>query len=128
MKTHGRHLGKAFVAYGAAALLAACTLPCAAQSAEWRPDPPNPKAPYPAESRMNGEQGTVLLRVRTTPEGRPSIVEVRQSSGYARLDLSAMETVRKWRFSPTPDDGTIVWREVPIRFFITSQPQPPSLD
>lgn len=94
----------------------------------WTPSPPNPNAPYPAESRDANEQGTVLLRVRTTPEGTPVEVLVHQSSGFARLDRSALETVKKWQFRPTPDDGTVVWREVPISFFITSVPPRPVLN
>ncbi|MDP9912003.1 TonB family protein [Variovorax boronicumulans] len=111
-----------------AALLAACAAPPPPAPGEWSPQPPNPNAPYPAESRMNGEQGMVLLRVRTTPAGLPASVEVKESSGHARLDRSAVETVRTWRFKPTPDDGTVVWREVPIRFFITSPPQQPTMN
>ena len=91
-------------------------------------DPPNPNAPYPAESREKGEQGPVLLHVRTTPDGRPVAVEVKQSSGYARLDRSATETLWKWKFKPTPDDGRVVWREVPMRFFITSPPPQATLN
>ena len=53
---------------------------------------------------------------------------MQKSSGYPRLDRSAVETVWKWQFKPTPDDGTVVWREVPIRFFITSLPQQQRLD
>lgn len=116
------HFWQATVAVTAALLLVACVAPPAAGSDEWAPIPPNPIAPYPAESRMNGEQGTVLLRVRTTPQGRPVSVEVQQSSGHPRLDRSAAETAWKWQFKPTPDDGTVVWREVPMRFFITSPP------
>jgi TonB family protein len=70
----------------------------------------------------------VMLRVRTTPAGKPAAIEVQKSSGYPRLDRSAVETVWKWQFKPTPDDGTVVWREVPIRFFITSLPQQQRLD
>ena len=119
---------KARIAIGFAAPLIACAAPPDAQPGEWTPTPPNPNAPYPAESRTNGEQGMVLLRVRTTPDGRPAAVEVKQSSGYARLDRSAVETVWKWQFRPTPDDGTVVWREVPFRFFIASPPQQPTLN
>jgi TonB family protein len=119
---------KPVIASAIAALMVACEAPPAAQPGEWAPNPPNPNAPYPAESRMNGEQGTVLLRVRTTPEGRPTVVEVKQSSGYARLDRSAVETVWKWQFKPIPDDGRVMWREVPMRFFITSLPPQPRLD
>lgn len=31
-------------------------------------------------------------------------------------------------FKPTPDDGSVVRREVPIRFFITTTPPRPALD
>ncbi|MDQ7972866.1 MAG: energy transducer TonB [Rhodocyclaceae bacterium] len=94
----------------------------------WAPNPPNPNAPYPAESRDANEQGTVLLRVRTTPDGQPVEVRVHRSSGFARLDRSALETVKRWQFRPTPDDGAVVWREVPISFFITSPPPRPVLN
>ena len=68
----------------------------------------------------------VVLHVRTSPEGKPLEVQVKQSSGYARLDRSAVDTVKKWQFKPTPDDGTVVWREVPFRFSLTQPPpQPP---
>ena len=99
-------------------LLPACATAPAADPGEWTPTPPNPTAPYPAESRDRGEQGTVLLRVRTSPQGKPTAVEVKQSSGFERLDRSAVETVWKWQFKPTPDDGSVVWREVPVRFAI----------
>lgn len=113
-------IGKTLAAGASMALLIACTAPPAAQPGEWTPNPPNPNAPYPAESAAAKEQGTVLLRVQTTPAGRPTIVEVKTSSGYPRLDRSAVETVRKWQFKPTPDDGGVVWREVPIRFVVVN--------
>ncbi|HEY0200307.1 MAG TPA: energy transducer TonB [Burkholderiaceae bacterium] len=125
MNRQSGQIWKALIASVSAALLAACATPPAVQPGEWVPNPPNPNAPYPAESRTNGEQGTVLLRVRTTPDGRPTAVEVKQSSGYVRLDRSAVDTVWKWQFKPTPDDGTVVWREVPIRFVIASPPPVP---
>ena len=112
------------VACGSVALWLACAAAAVAvaQPAKWAPSPPNPNPPYPAESRDRGEQGTTLLRVQTNPAGRPVAVEVQQSSGHMRLDRSAVETVWKWQFKPTADDGTVVWREVPMRFFITSPP------
>lgn len=111
-------ISKSLLAGASIALLIACTASPPAQTGEWKPNPPNPEAPYPAESREKGEQGTVLLRVRTTPDGRPAAVEVKQSSGYPRLDRAAADTVWKWQFKPMPDDGGVVWREVPIRFAI----------
>ncbi|MDM0075966.1 energy transducer TonB [Variovorax sp. J2P1-59] len=128
MQTWNWKAGRAIVLSGAAALLVGCAATPGAQPGEWAPNPPNPNAPYPAESREKGEQGMVLLRVRTTPGGQPTAVEVKQSSGYARLDRSATETVWKWKFKPTPDDGSVVWREVPMRFFITSPPPQQTLN
>ncbi|MDF1485012.1 energy transducer TonB [Ramlibacter sp. H39-3-26] len=128
MNSRPRQIWKALIASGASTLLIACAMPPAAQPGEWAPKQPNPNAPYPAESRANGEQGTVLLRVRTTPDGRSAAIEIKQSSGYARLDRSAVETVWKWQFKPTADDGTVVWREVPIRFLIASPPPGPATD
>jgi protein TonB len=60
----------------------------------------NPAPAYPALSRRTGEQGKVLLRVVVRPDGAPETVELRQSSGAARLDEAALEAVRKWRFVP----------------------------
>ena len=113
-------IGKTLGAGATMALLIACTAPPAAQPGEWTPNPPNPNAPYPAESAAAKEQGTVLLRVQTTPAGRPTIVEVKETSGFPRLDRSAVETVRKWQFKPTSDGGGVVWREVPIRFVVVN--------
>lgn len=58
----------------------------------------NPKPPYPGISRRLGEQGRVVLRIHVTADGLPQIVQIHTSSGYARLDDSALETVRRWKF------------------------------
>jgi len=58
----------------------------------------NPKPSYPGISRRLGEQGRVVLRVSVTADGLPQIVQIHTSSGYARLDDSALETVRRWKF------------------------------
>lgn len=60
----------------------------------------NPEPPYPVSSRRRGEQGTVLLKVLVTREGAAASVNVEKTSGYAALDQSAVEAVRKWRFAP----------------------------
>ncbi|MDM0068818.1 energy transducer TonB [Variovorax sp. J31P207] len=104
-----------------AALLAAG---CASQglgpgeTADWKPQTPNAPAVYPSESKMNNEQGQVLLRVLTGPDGRPTRVEVGRSSGFIRLDQAAVDAVRRWQFKPLPQDGTVTWREVPINFVL----------
>jgi protein TonB len=78
----------------------------------------NPKPPYPALSHRVGEQGRVLLRVRVDAAGKALDVQLHTSSGYARLDNSALETVRRWKFVPArlgsdPVAATVL---VPIAF------------
>src|SRR6267154_366096 len=55
--------------------------------------------PYPSASRRAGEEGTVLLAIVIGQDGRPLDISVARSSGYAELDESAVNAVRKWRFS-----------------------------
>lgn len=78
----------------------------------------NPAPAYPRVSKRRGEQGQVLLRVRVTPQGRAATVEIKQSSGSVRLDQSAQQTVRQWRFHPAQENGQAVsaWVIVPITF------------
>ena len=78
----------------------------------------NPPPPYPPASRKLGEQGRVILRVRVTAEGRAGEVQVRTSSGYARLDDSARETVARWKFLPAKrgEEPVAAWVLIPISF------------
>lgn len=64
-------------------------------------------------SRRLGEQGAVVLKVLITPDGRAAEVLVVASSGYPRLDRSAMDTIREWRFVPAVKAGKPVaaWYE-----------------
>lgn len=78
-----------------------------------------PPAPvYPAFSRRAGESGRVLIRVLIDETGSPRTLELQQSSGYARLDDSALAAVRATRFKPYTEDGTPrpVWVLIPIVF------------
>lgn len=52
-----------------------------------------------------GEQGQVRLDVHVGADGAVIDVQVRESSGSAALDRSAMQAVRKWRFRPAMVDG-----------------------
>lgn len=78
----------------------------------------NPTPEYPRLSRRMKESGTVLLRVRVSPEGRSAQVELNKSSGYERLDQAAVEAVRKWRFVPAKqgEQAVSAWVLVPINF------------
>lgn len=82
----------------------------------------NPAPAYPNLSRRLGEHGRVLLRVFVSPEGTATQVEIRESSGYERLDKTARDTVRRWRFVPAKqgDHGVAAWVLVPISFSIRS--------
>lgn len=81
----------------------------------------NPKPPYPSASRRFGEAGTVYLRVQVSAEGHAHKVELKSSSGFARLDQSALDTVAQWRFVPARRGNTAVtaWVIVPIVFSLT---------
>lgn len=80
----------------------------------------NPPPAYPRMSRRMGEQGTVLVRVFINAEGRAEKAEIRTSSGYARLDEAALETVQRWRYIPGQRAGQpeAMWFNVPIRFVL----------
>lgn len=82
----------------------------------------NPAPVYPALSIRSGEHGHVLLRVLVNPDGGAAQVEVRQSSGYKRLDKAARDTVQRWRFVPARqgDKGVAAWVLVPISFSLRS--------
>lgn len=60
----------------------------------------NPAPPYPPIAKRMGEEGKVVLRVSVNPQGSADSVEIRTSSGSARLDESAQKTVRNWKFIP----------------------------
>jgi protein TonB len=63
---------------------------------------------YPAAARRMGDQGEVRLDVHVAADGSVLEVRLRSSSGSALLDRSAVETVRRWRFTPASVDGEAV--------------------
>lgn len=70
---------------------------------------------YPLMSRRLGEQGVVVLRVLISTEGRAVEVRLLRSSGSDRLDRSAMDAIREWRFIPAtrggrPEPAWYEWR------------------
>lgn len=73
---------------------------------------------YPATSRRLGEEGTVRLRVLVDESGRPSDVNVLNSSGFERLDRAAIDAVKRWRFEPATDGRNAItaWTQVAITF------------
>ncbi len=78
----------------------------------------NPKPVYPAISRRLNEQGRVMLRVHVTADGNATEVQLHASSGSSRLDQSALDAVRRWKFVPAKlgNDPVAAWVLVPIAF------------
>lgn len=79
----------------------------------------NAPPPYPALSRRLGEQGHVVVRAWIEVDGSASRAQVQASSGYARLDEQAVQTVLKqWRYKPGKRGGAAeaMWVNIPIRF------------
>jgi protein TonB len=67
-----------------------------------------------------GEQGKVIVRVLIGADGVAQRAEIRQSSGHARLDESALATALQWRYVPGKRGGVpeAMWFSVPIDFVL----------
>ena len=78
----------------------------------------NPAPLYPPLSRRMGEEGRVLIRVLVEPDGQASKVELRAGSGSERLDQSALDAVRRWKFVPAKQGERAIaaWVVVPVVF------------
>ena len=78
----------------------------------------NPPPSYPDMSRRMKEEGTVLLQVVVTAEGRAGDVKLAKSSGSERLDQAAIKAVKRWRFVPAKrgDQAIQSTVNVPVQF------------
>ena len=78
----------------------------------------NPPPRYPGLSRRLGEQGRVVLRVLVNAAGTADEVQIRTSSGHARLDEAARETVQRWRFVAARRGAQPIaaWVLIPVSF------------
>lgn len=78
----------------------------------------NPSPVYPSASRRLGEEGRVVLRVAVSAEGLAERVEIKQSSGFRRLDEAARAAVERWRFVPARRGATAIESSVlvPLQF------------
>ena len=63
---------------------------------------------YPRVSRKRGERGKVLVKVFINRDGSSEKVEIKQSSGFNRLDQAAMESAKRCRFVPAKRNGKSV--------------------
>jgi protein TonB len=78
----------------------------------------NPLPEYPYLARQRHWEGRVWLLATVSVQGLVSDLEVAESSGYAVLDKSAVQTVRRWRFLPATRAGIPVESrvKVPVEF------------
>lgn len=82
----------------------------------------NPKPHYPKISKRLGEEGTVLLKVRVLADGTAGSVAILKSSEFDRLDQSAIEAVKNWKFVAAKQEDKPIdsWVSVPIAFKLDS--------
>jgi TonB family protein len=74
-----------------------------------------PDPSYPREELRAQHQGTVMLNVTVDPDGTPSTVEVKDTSGYAGLDRYAAQFIKsRWHWPA----GEIRYYYVPVVFQI----------
>ncbi len=80
----------------------------------------NPKPPYPPLSKRLREQGRVIVRVLIGADGAAQQADIKQSSGFDRLDQSARTTALKWRYVPGKRGGVpeAMWFNVPFDFVL----------
>ena len=76
---------------------------------------------YPKVSIRLGESGRVLLHVLIGVDGAAQKVEIKQSSGFERLDQAAIRVAQQTRYRPGKKDGQpeAMWFAVPIPFGFT---------
>ncbi len=84
-----------------------------------------PAAPYTEQARRQRIEGTVALDIIVEPSGNVSDLKVAKSLDPG-LDVSAVKTVRNWRFEPATRDGRAVRVAVHVEVsFKLREPQKP---
>jgi len=83
----------------------------------------NPPPVYPKTAKRRGYQGTVILEILVTIDGKVSDLRILESSGYGILDKAAKKSAEKWFFEPGFEGNKKVemWVEVPVTFKLKTQ-------
>lgn len=78
----------------------------------------NPPPEYPDQARRRQLQGTVVLEVSVSREGKVEQLAVHEGSGHNILDRAALAAVKEWLFEPGERSGKKVAMNVlvPVRF------------
>jgi protein TonB len=78
-----------------------------------------PPAPtFPAISRRMREEGLVIVRVQINTKGYVDKATIQKSSGFERLDESALQAVRRAAFKPYTENGVAypALADIPFNF------------
>jgi protein TonB len=78
----------------------------------------NPQPTYPLFAKKRQQEGTVMLKVQVSTDGKAEAVELAKSSGFSLLDDAAQQAVEKWQFIPARRGDLVIAASVivPIRF------------
>lgn len=73
---------------------------------------------YPKLSKRLKEQGTVILSMLISAQGRIEALSIKKSSGFSRLDQAALSAAAKWRYEPATINGKAISNTylMPIEF------------
>jgi protein TonB len=90
-----------------------------------RQDPRRPftRPEYPPTSRRLGEEGTVVLLLLVTEDGRIADAKIDKTSGFPRLDEAAVRESKRWRAIPSKegDKPVAAWGRFAITFRLTDE-------
>lgn len=83
----------------------------------------NPAPLYPRIARLNGWEGTAVIRALVSPSGGVASAQAARSSGHTILDGAALAAVRQWKFQPARHKGQAVASqvEIPVTFRLKQQ-------
>jgi TonB family protein len=73
----------------------------------------SPGPEFSEEARRQRAQGSVMLGIVVTSDGKPTRIRILQSRGYG-LDEKAVEAVSQWKFKPATKDGKPVSVEMAV--------------
>jgi len=84
---------------------------------------------YSVASQRAHEQGTVTMRVLVDAHGIPSQISLVRSSGFPRLDQSALAAVKRFRYAAPahPAESAQSWATARVEFDLLRMPVPTSL-
>jgi TonB family protein len=79
---------------------------------------------YPPALRDVGAGGSVTIRIRVRPDGKPGEVLLIRGSGHAELDRAALRVAQQMHFRAARLRGRPIasWVQVPVNFSATNDP------